>query len=177
MSYYDDIFDEAIGNYGLISSSRAAELGVPVRELVKIAHRGKLRRIGQGVYKLVRYAPSPDGLDSYAEAVAIAGKDAFLYGESVLAMHRLCPTNPARIWAATPRRVRKRPVPGVVILANVPCTAIEWHEGIPRQPIPDAIAACTGSIMPQRLRAAAAEAARLGLISAKQRNAIAKGLP
>ena len=38
MTYYDQIFDEAVGNYGLISSSKAKEMGIPAIELVKLAN-------------------------------------------------------------------------------------------------------------------------------------------
>ena len=59
MTYYSQIFEEAIGNYGIISSARAREIGIPSIELVKLAKRGRLRRLGYGVYKLVHYSPAP----------------------------------------------------------------------------------------------------------------------
>ena len=45
VTYYNQIFDEAIGNYGLISSSKAKEMGVPAMKLVKLARRGRLKRL------------------------------------------------------------------------------------------------------------------------------------
>lgn len=36
------------------------------------------------------------------------GADAYLYGESVLAMFSLCPTNPTKVFVATPKRVRRK---------------------------------------------------------------------
>ena len=108
MTYYDRIFEEAIGNYGLITSSQAKAIGIPSVELVKLAQRGRLTRLGYGVYKLAQYLPAPDGRDAYADSLALVDKDAYLYGQSVLTLHHLCPTNPARVYVATPRRIRKK---------------------------------------------------------------------
>ena len=41
VSYYEQIYDEAIGNNGLITTRRARELGIPAVELVKLRERGK----------------------------------------------------------------------------------------------------------------------------------------
>lgn len=176
MTNYERIFEEAIGNYGLISSAQAVRAGVPNKELVKLAHRGRLRRIGQGTYKLVQYAPAPNGMDAYADSVAIVGEGAYLYGESVLALCGLCPTDPSRIFVAMPRRVRKNPVAGLVIVDRSPKIEPAWYEGIPCQPIADAIRSCRESVMPDRLAAAAAEAERKGLIRPEEREEILKEL-
>lgn len=48
MTNYEKVFEEAIGNYGLITSAQAVGIGVSNKELVKLASRGRLTRIGQG---------------------------------------------------------------------------------------------------------------------------------
>ena len=164
MTYYNQIFNEAIGNYGIISSAKAKEIGIPIVELAKLAKRGRLRRIGYGVYKLVQYSPAPDGLDAYADSLAIVGADAYLYAQSVLAMHHLCPTNPSRIYVATPHRNRKVTDKGIVIIDNKPCCELEWYDGIPSQSIPLAIRSSKGTIMVDRLREAVNTALRKELI-------------
>ena len=164
MTYYNKIFDEAIGNYGIISSARAKEIGIPIVELAKLAKRGRLRRLGYGVYKLVQYSPAPDGLDAYADSLAIIGADAYLYAQSVLAMHHLCPTNPARIYVATPRRNRKTTGDGIVVVTNKPCPDLDWHDGIPSQSVSLAIKSSRGTIMDERLREAVKTALRKELI-------------
>ena len=78
MSYYDIIYEHAADNYGLITSAQAKELKIPSIELVKLSHRGRLQRLWQGVYRISHYIPVP--LDKYAEAVAIVGEGAFIYG-------------------------------------------------------------------------------------------------
>lgn len=164
MTYYNQIFNEAVGNYGIISSAKAKEIGIPIVELAKLAKRGRLRRIGYGVYKLVQYSPAPDGLDAYADSLAIVGADAYLYAQSVLAMHHLCPTNPSRIYVATPHRNRKVTDKGIVIIDNKPCSELEWYDGIPSQSIPLAIRSSKGTIMGERLREAVNTALRKELI-------------
>ena len=55
---YDTIYEHAADNYGLITSSEAKVLGVPNIELVKLAHRGRLSRLGHGVYRVKHYIPT-----------------------------------------------------------------------------------------------------------------------
>ena len=55
MTTYQKIFDEAIENYGLITTSMARKMGIAPGALVDLAYRGRLTRLGQGVYQLVQY--------------------------------------------------------------------------------------------------------------------------
>lgn len=164
VTYYSQIFEEAIGNYGIVTSSMARGIGVPVIELAKLAKRGRLRRLGYGVYKLAQYSPAPDGLDAYADSLALVGDGAYLYAQSVLAMHHLCPTNPARIYVATPRRTRRHLGDGIVVVDGTPCDDLAWYEGLPSQSVPLAIRTCRGSIMNDRLHEAVSTALRRELI-------------
>ena len=164
MTYYDRIFEEAIGNYGLITSSQAKAIGIPSVELVKLAQRGRLTRLGYGVYKLAQYSPAPDGRDAYADSLALVDKDAYLYGQSVLALHHLCPTNPARIYVATPRRIRKKLDKGIQVIDSTPCKELEWYEGLPSQSISLAIRTARGTVMDERLREAIKTARQKDLI-------------
>ena len=68
---FDDIYEQAADDFGLISSSRASELGVTNNELVQYARRGRLERVGHGLYRLARRTPEAN--DPYALAVALAG--------------------------------------------------------------------------------------------------------
>ena len=164
MTYYDQIFDEAIGKYGIISSARAKEIGIPSVELVKLSRRGRLRRLGYGVYKLVQYSPAPDGLDAYADSIALVGDGAYLYAQSVLAMHHLCPTNPARIYVATPKRCRRTLGDRIVVVDERPFDEIEWYDGIPSQTVAEAIRTSRGAVMDERLVEAVDTALRKELI-------------
>jgi len=165
MTHYDNIYDVAADNYGLITSAQAKKLGVSDKEMNALTKRGRLVKRGHGVYKLARYIPTPH--DAYAEAVALVGPEAYLYGESVIALLGLAPTNPARVFTATPARTRKRLPEHIVIVKAHDEPAC--YEGIPAQSIPDAIAACHRTMMPERLEEAVKEARRQGFITDAQK--------
>ena len=69
MKNYDAIYENAADNYGLITSSEAKTLGISNVELVKLAHRGRLHRVGHGVYRIMHYIPT--AYDKYADAITL----------------------------------------------------------------------------------------------------------
>ena len=162
MTKYEDIYEVAVDNYGLITRDEAASIGVSDKELSRLASAGRLTRIGHGVYRIKHYVPGD--LDPYAESVAMVGPDAYLYGESVLAMFSLCPTNPAKMYVGTPRRVRRKLPEGMKVVQRKDAKDVTEYEGIPSQQVGAAIRSCVGSIMPERLHAAVQEAQRQGLL-------------
>jgi predicted transcriptional regulator of viral defense system len=163
MKNYDNIYEYAADNYGLITSSVAKSLGIPNVELVKLAHRGRISRIGHGVYRLAHYIPT--AFDKYAEAVAVVGSGAIIYGASVLAMHNLALVNPVAIQVAVQSKVRKTlPDYIKVVYPEKACGGVEY-EGVPSQSVFEAILVCKGAVMSERLIEAVGEAKRQGLIS------------
>jgi predicted transcriptional regulator of viral defense system len=172
MAHYDDIYEVAADNYGIVTSAEAKELGVSDKEMSALAKRGSLIRRGHGVYRLARYIPTP--YDAYAEAVALVGQSAHLYGESVIAMLGLAPTNPARIFVATPARIRKV-LPGHIVVVRASDTTTRY-EGIPSQSVFDAIGACKKTMLPDRLEEATNEARSQGFITDAQRAELLKSL-
>ena len=174
MNSYDVIYDEAIDNYGIITSSKAKSLGVSNMALVQLARRGRLVHLGRGIYRLAQYVPSD--LDDYAHAVTSAGKNAFLYGESVLALLGLAPTNPSWIYVASPMRSRRKLPPGI-ILRRASGDEQETHiEGIACQPVGKAILASTATVSRERLVAATREAYSKGFIGKSESVAITRKL-
>lgn len=166
MTYYDDIYERAVDNHYLFTTTDAADAGIPVVELAKLASRGRLENLGNGVYRLTRYVPAES--DPYAIAVARAGTGAYLYGESVIALLRLAPTNPERVFVATSRRVRKN-FPESLVLNRVPeSVRLAIYEGIPSQRVADAIASCKAAVMPERLREAMRRGREKGYITASE---------
>lgn len=170
MTTYDKLFDEAIENYGLVTTSMARRMGIAPGALVDLAYRGRLTRIGQGVYQLVQYAP--DARDPYAQAVALVGDGAYLYGESVIAMLGLAPTDPDRIYVATANRVRKNLGEGIKVCKGAAGYSPIKIEGIPSQRVADAIVCAKCTMPAERLRAACAEALRIGKIDEDDRRKI-----
>jgi len=166
MTYYDDIFEVASDNFGLITTAQAREMGIGKQELSKLAARGKLDRIGHGVYRVKHHVPEP--LDAYADAVALTGPGSYVLGESVLAMHGLASVNPDVITVGTPNRVRKSLPEYVEVVRRPKGDRVEIHDGIPSMAVADAIRLCRGRVMPERLREAVRDAADDGLIPRKE---------
>lgn len=162
MAHFDDIYELAADNYGLITSAEAKNLGVAKSELNRWVGMGRLLKRGQGVYKLVRYVPTE--YDRYAEAVALVGDGSFLFGEAVLAMHGLALANPRRISVGTTKRVR-RELPEWVQPVTVSGKTVTSYEGIPSQSLAEAILECRGMVMRERLKSAVEDARCEGLIT------------
>lgn len=174
MTYYDDIFEIASANFGLISVAQAREIGVAKQELSKLRARGKLERIGHGVYRIKHHTPS--ALDVYADAVMLVGTEAYVLGESVLAMHGLASVNPDRIIVGTPKRVRKKLPLYVKVVQRESTDKKTVYEGIPSMTVADAIRYCKGRVMPERLKEALQDAADDGLVTRRDFEALKKEL-
>ena len=172
MTYYDNIYEIAVDNYYLISTKDAAEAGIPPVELAKLAHRGKLENISRGLYRLAKYVPSR--YDPYAIAVARVGEGAYLYGESVIDMLELAPTNPNYICVATPNRIRRSLPPGIRLRKPGVGDAVTLYEGVPSQNVATAIRAAKPTMMDDRLRDATERARAEGYLTSREYNQIKK---
>lgn len=172
MAKIDRIY-EAVDDYGLITAAEASDLGMAKAEIVQQANLGKLVRVARGVYRMPVWPFQAEA--PYAIAVKAAGEGAFLYGESVVALLGLAPTDPAKMWIATPRRCRRDLGSGVRIV-RADGTQPEWVEGILCQPVADAIEAASRTLGAQRARRAASEALRRGLITPAEASALERGL-
>ena len=174
MTNYNVIYEFAADNYGLITSLKASELGIPNIELVKLAHRGRLFHIGHGVYKIKHYIPTV--YDKYAEGIALTGNNSCLYGESVLAMHGLGLVNPAYLFLASQKKIRKNLPAFIKIVYPVASFNKVLYEGISSQSVFDAIMICKNTVMTDRLKDAVKEAKRSGLITEEEEKKIRKVL-
>ena len=161
---YERIFEASVDSYGLITAAKAKEMGIRKDVLYKLVARGRLERVGHGLYKLACPMPYSGDYAPYAQSVALIGPEAYLYGESVLAMLHLAPTNPKMMFVATPARVRRRLEKGFVVFQNAPCSNVAYYEGVPSQTVADAIRACFGTMMPDRLHQAIDEGVRKELL-------------
>lgn len=166
MSYYDDIYEIAVDNYYLVSTKDAMDAGIPPVELAKFAHRGKLENISRGLYRLTKYVPSD--YDPYAVAVARLGDQAYLFGESVIEMLGLAPTNPNRIFVATPARIRRKLPESVRVVKPGKDDRVTQYEGIAAQHIASAIRAARATMMDDRLQVAAREARKQGYLLSEE---------
>lgn len=166
MRHFDEIYEIAADNYGLVTAAEAKDAGVVGAELHRYVADGRLQRLGHGLYRLVRRSPAE--WDQYAEAVMRVGGDAFLYGESVLAMHGLALVNPPRVTVASPRRVRRKLPEWIEVVGVVGPVARTRYDGIPSQTVAEALLACRTSVMRERLAEATDEARSKGLITRRE---------
>ncbi len=166
MNSFNKLYDTAIGNYGIVTSAEAKDLGISNMALVQLARRGKLIHLRRGVYRLAQYVPTE--FDDYAQAVISVGEKAFLFGESVIALLKLAPTNPTFVYVASPSRSRRR-LPQNIILRSSPADYAPIQiQGIPCQRLADAIRAACETVAPERLCAAAKEAYRIGYLKERE---------
>lgn len=163
MTHRKTLREIAFDSHGVVTVPTAAAAGVPAVEVRKLAARGALTRIGHGVY-LMNEAPIDD-LTEFALAVALAGEDAVLVADSVLAAHDLAQVNLRRIRVASGRRVRKHlPESVELIHQTIPTEDREDIEGIPAMRIVAAIFASRDRVMSSRLVDAARVASARGLM-------------
>lgn len=170
---------DAVDGFGLITSARAAELGMSNAELVQQARMGRFTRVARGVYRVSVWPPQPEA--PYAIAVKAVGDEALLYGESVVALLDLAPTDTSTIWVATPKRVRRTiDISAEIIRSSEAAPAsvkiIRSREidpvsikGIPCQPIADAIISASTTMGINRAREALVEAVHRGYITRVER--------
>jgi predicted transcriptional regulator of viral defense system len=113
MTYRQDLWEIAAEHHAIITTRQAEDAGVPGVEVRKLAARGALTRMGHGVY---RHAGVPaDEWTELTATLARFGEDAFLEGDTVLAMFNLALVNPPKIFVGTPRRRRTAPPPHTVV--------------------------------------------------------------
>lgn len=166
MTHRDTLRALAYDSHGVVTLDEARAAGVPPVEVHKLANRGRLRRLGKGVYRVVD-APHTR-LDEFAEAVAVVGRNAFLADESVLAAAELAPVNLRRITVATPDKTRHR-IPATVEV--LPATGDEPQtriDGIPAMTVGTAIRRSRPRLPRERLIEAVRLAEARGLLAADE---------
>lgn len=161
-----DVIYENVDDFGLITSADARDLGVSNVELAQQARRGKLTRVARGVYQMPIWPYQPAA--PYAIAAKAAGRDSYLYGESVVALLELAPTDPTRIVVASPARVRRNISDNVIVLGMRPEEPVVHYEGVPCQHAARAIYAAVDRIGRERALAAADAARERGYITKRE---------
>ena len=84
MKKYDELYEVAVSNYGLVTAKTIDELGIHLKDVLEWVKSGRLEKRGRGVYRIAHYLPTE--YDTYAEAVALVGDTAMICGESVSAL-------------------------------------------------------------------------------------------
>ena len=99
--YRKTVREIALDHFGYVTTNAAVMAGVPAVELPKLAARGGLDHVAYGLYRVPDVPPTAH--DQFAEALLRVGEDAYLHGESVLALFQLADVNPRQIKVAINR--------------------------------------------------------------------------
>ncbi len=162
---YDTVHAIATEQHGLLKATQATAAGVAPKSLVAMAARGRLERIGYGLYRDLRI-PESRWTPYMHAALWPFGTVGFLCGETVLGLLDLSDVNPAAIHIAVPtdfRARRREPPPGVVVhYAAVPPEERMAIEGIPATTVARAIRDCAQWQLGPALVRQAIEDARKG---------------
>lgn len=171
MSYRQIVRELAFENHGIVTVDDARDAGVPAAEVRKLASRGALARLGQGVYRS-QEAPA-DRLEEFAAAVALVGRGSVLADDSVLAAWGLGQVNLRRIRVMTAKRVRKNlPQSIEVVVQDVPEHERDTVEGIPSMSLSRALLSSRNRVMTSRLVDAARRAAAQGLLDPQEAESV-----
>lgn len=178
-TYRQQLFDVALDQYGYVTSADARELGIPVVELGKLAHRGRLDHVGYGLY---RFPELPAGeYGHYLEATLWADRRGVLSHETVLALHRLADVNPAVIHLTVPAGYRPRRRGGqhyVIHHQDLKPDELAWFAGIRTVTPKTAIIQCLRGDTPTYLvRQAIETAADRGLVTRQAHEELTAELP
>lgn len=165
MTYRNDLWQIAADRHGVVTTEQAADWGVPAVEMRKLAARGALTRVGWGVY---RHNGVPyDAWTHLAATLASVGQDAFLEGDTVLAMFDLALVNPPKIHVGIPRRHRAA-VPPHTVVTRRPYMAPEdltEYEGLRSVTVRRALLDAVPIILSDRMQNAVVDAQRRDLIT------------
>ena len=141
----DALRDLAAEHEGLFTAKEAEAAGVARTLVVQLAHRGRLERVAQGLYRFPSWPTT--GLQQYHEAVLWprAHRElayALVSHDSALELYNLTHLNPGVVHVTLPPKTRiSRPQPAWLRLhfADVAQNDRAWEQGIPIVSVPRAI--------------------------------------
>jgi predicted transcriptional regulator of viral defense system len=166
---YEVLFDLATDQRGYVTQEQARQHGLTPYTLVKMAERGQVKHIAQGLYRFKAFPPGP--LDTYMEAVLWPrGVLGVLCHETALDLYDLSDVNPAKIHLTVPadHRIRRK-IPDVYEIHHADLTEDDrtWREGLPVTTVERTIRDCHRAHLRGGLLAQALDQARTrGLITA-----------
>lgn len=162
---YDTVHALAVEQHGVLKASQAVEMGVAADTLVKMARRGRLRRISHGLYQDLR-VPETRWTPYMAATLWPYGTVGLLGRETVLGLLDLSDVNPGVIHLVVPPTYRPRrtqPPRGVVLVwDDVPESDRTAIEGVPATTVARAIRDCADAHVGPALVGKAIEDARRG---------------
>jgi predicted transcriptional regulator of viral defense system len=169
MAIRNELWEVAVDQYGYVTTADASRLGVPVVELAKLANRGTLNRVSQGVNRVPEWPVSAN--DHLREAVLwIRDPTAVLSHDTALDVLDLCDINPTTLHLTISDRkfpIRRRDMPDALIIhyEHLGEKQRGWWEQIPTVTAQTAIGqGIHTSVRPDLLRQAIDTAHRRSMI-------------
>jgi predicted transcriptional regulator of viral defense system len=159
-----ELWDVAVGQYGYATTHDARNLGIATVELAKLAARGALERVSQGVYRFPEWPVSAN--DHLMEAVLwTRDARAALSHDTALNMYELSDINPDKLHVTIPKRekkLRRHDMPAALVVHYQDLTPeqIGWWEQIPTVTVATAIEQCINTHVRPDLVLQAIDAAR-----------------
>jgi len=149
MTVRTDLWDVAVEQYGYVTTQDARNLGVAPSELTKLAARGALEHVSQGVYRFPQW---PVGTNDHLMEAVLWTRDprAALSHDTALDLYELSKINPDKTHVTIPRRDKKlrraeTPPALVVHYQDLNESQIGWWEQIPIVTVATAIDQCIAS--------------------------------
>jgi predicted transcriptional regulator of viral defense system len=134
----------ALDHQGVVTTQQAVEVGINKVEPVKLASRGRIERLGHGIYRIPGIPVSP--WENWAYAVLWANDErAVLSHETALAAWNITDINPDKIHITVPKHKRIRKQGGenfIIHHADLADSQMTFFEQIPITDIPTTIKDC-----------------------------------
>lgn len=159
-SYRTRVYELALTNNGVVTTTMAIANNIPAVELRKLASRGAITRVAQGVYRSP-FHPA-DTVSKFQEALEIAGPGSFLIGESVLALLEIPGFTDSTVKVGTTMRVRKTLPEGLEIRFFGSQPELEEIRGLPCESVTAVFRQQRGLLTPESYAALGMQLRRLG---------------
>lgn len=158
----------ALDQHGFVTTEQALEAGITYASLSMLVKRGRLERVGHGVYRVPQIPATR--YDRYMLAVLWTGvPEAALSHDTALDTYDVCDINPTsiHITVAKGRRIKRSGGEGYALhYSSLDRAQITWWEQIPVVTLTTAIEQCINSAVPDYLLIQAIEnGRRLGLLT------------
>lgn len=170
MNVRDRVIERAAEQHGYVTARDAREIGVDPTQLRLMAARGRLERVGRGVYRVPLLPRTPH--DETAEAVAWTLGRGVVSHESALVLYGLSDVSPSRIHLIVPRDNHPRGTGGDLYRLHrraLDPVDVSEHDDIPVTTVERTIRDClAGGTDPYQLRLAVDQAASEGWLRRAQ---------
>lgn len=165
---WDELYQLARPQQGYFTLAQAREAGYSPQVLEYHLRKGRLERVGHGLYRLALYPPGE--LEHLVPPWLWSERQGVYSHETALALHGLSDVLPAQLHLSVPAgwRTRRLRVPPIVMLhyQDVPAEQRAWFGGVPATAPLRTLADCLRNhLPPDLLLQAAGEGLERGLFS------------